>query len=121
MQLLNFLKKKVEPIAVPNYDDKEYLKNFILRWELEFPVDKWLRDKYKIPFNSPDHRKFLFFDIALEYEEHLLFEDMKYVPYKKNTGDWIDNTTEEEYLTESEKLDKYKEEFKNIDLSQYND
>jgi hypothetical protein len=49
------------------------LKNFIIAWNTMYPLDKWWRDKYKIPFNSSAHREISMLDICLEYEEDLIF------------------------------------------------
>ena len=118
--MFNFLKKKqkYQPIIV-NVKDDEFIKEFIYNWNINCPIDKWYRDKYKIAFNSPTHRAISFIDILIEYEEFKVFDEMKPDIYEPNKGDWIDTTTTEEHLTEEEKLELYKKEFEDIDLSKY--
>jgi hypothetical protein len=111
-------KKKYQPIIANIWDD-DYLKEFIYKWNINFPVDKWYRDRYKIPFGSPNHRKISFLEMRVEYEEYLLFESFKFDDYKKDKGDWLNISVKEEYLTDEEKIESYKKEFNEIDLSQY--
>lgn len=56
------------------------LKEFIIKWNIKFPIDRWFREKYKIPFNSSTHRQLCLIDIYAEYMEYYLFN---YMPYKR--------------------------------------
>ena len=119
--MFGFLKRKkpVQPIVV-NCQDNEYLTDFIYKWNIKFPLDYWYRKHHNIAFNSNEHREVSFFDIRMEYEEWHLFEELKSRQmYKK--GDWINTRTEEESMTQEEKLVAYRKEFDNLDLSQYQD
>jgi hypothetical protein len=49
------------------------LKGFIIRWNNDHPLDKKFRDKYKIAFNSIEHRNSNQLDILFEYLEDQLF------------------------------------------------
>lgn len=49
------------------------LKEFVLKWNYNFPIDRWYRDKYKIPFNSAAHKNLSFIDMYSEYLEYYLF------------------------------------------------
>jgi len=107
--------------VVLNYVDENYITDFVLQWSLKYPIDKWWRDKYKVSFNSPQHRVLSFIDLRFEYEEDLLFHREER-DYKPNTGNWLkeDNRVDQDAsLTDSEKMEKYKREFKSMDLSQY--
>lgn len=98
------------------------IKDFILKWNLNYPVDKWWRDKYKIAFNSESHRVVSFVDMAIEYEEDQLFKSIKPVPYIPNSGDWWEHKQEDlSNLTDEEKVKKYKEEFGKLNLDDYDD
>jgi len=59
------------------FDLKE-LKTFIIKWNQFFPLDLWWRRKYKVAFNSPQHRAISPIDIAFEYwEEKMLKKSVK--------------------------------------------
>lgn len=71
-------------------------KDFMIQWNNNFPIDRWWRTKHNVAFLSPDHRKCSFLDQLLEYQEDLLFFEMKkeeekiekdkYIP---NIGEWM--------------------------------
>lgn len=50
------------------------LKDFIKEWNRRIPIDKWFRDRYKIPFNSKSHRELSFIDMYIEYIEFIHFD-----------------------------------------------
>jgi len=119
-----FRKKQVKPapIIINEFDD-EYLKEFVYRWNRDFPIDKWYRNKHKVAFNSPIHREVSFFDMRFEYEEEQLF-DRRDIDYKIDTGDWLKldkSIMEDDTLTEEQKIHKFKKEFENLDLDRYDD
>lgn len=67
------------------------LKEEIIIWNMQFPVDKWWRDKYKIPFMSKLHRDCSFINQLFEYEEERIFketfkEQSNYIP---NIGEYL--------------------------------
>jgi hypothetical protein len=85
-------------------------KQFVIRWNISFPIDLWFRKKYNIPFNSPAHNESDFIDQLFEFIEHqMLQEDVQkkeiYQPGKRN---WL---KQKKY---SEK--EMQEIFDNIDL-----
>lgn len=51
------------------------LRGFMVAWSNQFPLDKWWRDKYNIPFNSSKHLEANQADILMEYIEHQLYEE----------------------------------------------
>jgi hypothetical protein len=54
----------------------EELKKEIIKWNYNFPLDKWWRKKYGIPFNSKKHKEISQIDILFEYHEDKLFEEI---------------------------------------------
>jgi hypothetical protein len=93
----------------PSYLDKliqtqtsttlEELQSFIKRWNGQYPVDRWWREKYNIPINSKRHQDTHIIDMRLDYEEDLFYAeireqqrrmfikpDQKYAPGR---GDWL--------------------------------
>lgn len=94
-------------------------KDIVLKWDTAWRYDYWWRKKYKIPFNSEQHRNANQIDIAFEYlENHLSNKALdKYKndedrasEYKK-TGEWI-----KEREIDNETLE---EVFDKIDLSKF--
>ena len=67
-------------------------KEEVFIWNMQFPVDKWWREKYKVPFMSKLHRDCSFIDQIFEYEEERLFKEVsqndktEYIP---NIGEYL--------------------------------
>ena len=92
-------------------------REFIISWNNLYPLDRWWRKKYNIPFNSPKHRAVSYIDIYYEWLEDHMFEEfieregeeLKKLDHYQKTGQWLfDQTNTEER--------KSKEEQKLIDL-----
>lgn len=68
------------------------IREEVLFWNAQFPVDKWWRDKHKIPFMSKLHRDCSFIYQLFEYEEERILteffvkEENKYEP---NIGEYL--------------------------------
>lgn len=96
-------------------------KKFIIRWNNEHPLDRRYREKYKIGFNSPQHREINQLDIYLEY-----LEDQAYIEFEENlilreeaqkafeNGEWIKAPSKEEIDKQTQDL------FDKIDISSLN-
>ena len=68
---------------------KDY-NQYILDWNNRFPVDRWWRNKYNIPFMSKAHQEISFLDQLFEYREDKVFKDIvESFKYKPNKGDWL--------------------------------
>lgn len=72
------------------------LKDFIVKWNNENPLDRRFREKYNIRFNSSEHRKTNQLNVLIEYLEDRLFneyEERLEVEQRKdelyNKGVWI--------------------------------
>ena len=68
---------------------REELTTCVVSWNARFPMDRWWRKKYNVPFMSPTHRESSFIAQLIEFEEDKMFEKMfhtdkeaseKYVP-----------------------------------------
>lgn len=97
--------------------ENEYRK-FITDWNVKYPLDRWWRVKYNIPFNSSNHREVQISDIRIQYEEDRLFneilspqEDRKYIP---GMGDFL--IKRESKITNEQTIDL----FNAIDVDQMN-
>lgn len=105
-------------------DSVNYLKKFAERWNYLYPLDKWYRTKYKIPFNSTAHREANFIDMRIEFEEELLFKNHKAKAKRKEddllhyqtTGDWLKKPSPGK--VSDEELDA---DFEELDWSNFND
>ena len=95
---------------------QEDVKNFILEWNVKFPLDKWWREKHKVAFLSTIHKQASFIHQLLEWEEENLFEELrKESEYKPNQGDFL--KTREEKVTNDDFVDYAKEELRNFNAN----
>ena len=111
--------------VVINILDETYVADFCLSWNLIYPIDRWWRTKYKVAFNSERHRSVSLLDMRFEFEEEMMFYKSEQIrSYAPNKGQWLKDKidfNEDEELTQEEKLEKYKKEFEEMDIDQYND
>lgn len=94
-------------------------RNLIYRWNNQFPLDHWYREKYKLRFNSKEHREISFEDIIFEYIEDRSYNKIR-IPnsYIPNEGNFIKEIEKEEESKIT--MEEFLEEAKSIDLSQFN-
>lgn len=52
-------------------------KETVIDWNNRFPLDKWWRSKYNVPFLSDIHRKSTFYAQLFEWEEELAFKEYR--------------------------------------------
>lgn len=76
-------------------EKKDRLKDFILKWNVDFPIDRWWRNKHGVPFNSPAHREISFLDQYHEYIEDKMYEELSKKHgddnvYKPGSGNFLD-------------------------------
>ena len=86
------------------------LKELVLKWNIDFPIDRWWRKTHSVAFNSKRHREVSFIDMFIEWEEEVLFLELrdKPDPYIPNSGNYINKQQIDESLSD--------EAFDNIDL-----
>jgi ribulose bisphosphate carboxylase small subunit len=104
---------------LPKHDD---VITYITDWNIDYPIDRWWREKYHIAFNSQQHRSVSFIDQLLDYEEDKLFERLlkqhkegeeTEEQYKRGKGNWLNRSTMS--------VKEVDEAFDNLDLSKFND
>lgn len=61
------------------------IRNFIIKWNRKFPVDRWWRDKHNVPFLSEQHRECSFLAQLMEFQEHLYFKEKSVVKEPEST------------------------------------
>lgn len=59
----------------------------VVKWNLEFPIDRWWRDKYKVPYLSAQHKEACFLDMLFEYIEEQIKEKVTIKIQKSTTSD----------------------------------
>lgn len=64
------MKKHNQPHIVEKVD----FDIFIVEWNNKFPLDYWYRKKFKIPFNSLEHRSLSLLTIIYEYREDIVIQ-----------------------------------------------
>ena len=78
--------------------NREEYRNFVIKWNNAFPIDRWFRNKHNIPFLSEEHKKCDFFTELMEFEEEKAFYELnqekkereeKTQEYIPNIGDWL--------------------------------
>ena len=97
----------------------EEFRSFVYKWNTLLPIDKWYRSKYKLKFNSKEHREISFLSMLFEFEEEKAYREIgnvsKYIP---NEGNFLKKRkAEEKKLT----MEDVKKEFEQLDLSQFDD
>lgn len=85
---------------------KKHLENKIIKWNNQFPLDYWWRNKHNIPYGSSAHKEMSFIDMYFEYlEDRMMHEKSEEVQNESS----ISNISQDE-------IDK---DFDNLDLSKY--
>ncbi|MGL5691857.1 MAG: hypothetical protein ACRDD8_13695 [Bacteroidales bacterium] len=72
------------------------IQNKAIEWNVKFPLDKWYRDKYRIPFMSKQHRESSFCNIRFEWEEEKVFNSLESITeeYIPDSGNFFKKGTE---------------------------
>ncbi|NCB03803.1 MAG: hypothetical protein EOM67_16850, partial [Spirochaetia bacterium] len=65
----------MEPIKSKEID-VESLQDLVLRWNIDFPIDRWWRKLHDVSFNSERHREISFIDMFIEWQEEVMFEEL---------------------------------------------
>lgn len=87
-------------------------RDFMIEWNLKFPIDRWYREKYKIPFMSERHRESSFLNMRLEWEEDRLFNEAMEAErdYEPNKGNFLRQVE----LTDEERARRAREFLQNF-------
>lgn len=99
-------------------------REFILKWNDDFPLDHWWRKKYNVSFNSEKHRSTSHLDMYFDWLEDKMFEQYfeehkelaeKQKEFEK-TGKWLGKIEK----VVAEQKEKLEQAFDNIDISAFN-
>ena len=93
---------------------QDELRDFVIRWNNQYPFDYEYRLKYNIPFGSSEHRASNFLLMATDLAEtKLINEYFQQLQDKENEVG--------EYKSSKMKQSEIDEDFENLDLTQFND
>ena len=101
-----------------NDSDVKNFESFILKWNIENPVDRWWRSKHGIAFNSSLHREISFIDMYMEYYEEMLYEKALKQTKKRGEDPYVPGTHEFLYPKEHDEREKVmsEEDFNDIEI-----
>ena len=56
---------------------KGQIESLVVWWNKSFPLDRAFRQKYKMPFNSKEHRTVNQVDVLFEFIEDSMFDELR--------------------------------------------
>lgn len=75
------------------------LRKLMIRWNNDNPLDRKFREKYKIAFNSPQHREINQLDVLAEFIEGEIFSEFEKKVHREiereemyAKGEWLKET-----------------------------
>lgn len=102
-------------VSLNNDFNVDELKDFIFKWNIDFPIDRWWRKRHGVIFNSSIHREVSFVDMFIEFLEEDLYEEfeekrlkLEEDPYIPGQGNFLFKREDAQELTD--------QEFSDIDL-----
>jgi hypothetical protein len=98
----------------------EVIRQRVVQWNKNFPLDYWWRKQYSIPFGSKEHFDTDLFKMRFEYEEWKLMKIAKLAKLKKKSIEEIILMIEER-LMQNIAEEVSDDEFEELDLSEFND
>lgn len=99
---------------------KQEIRNSIVKWNNQYPLDYYWRKKYNIPFGSEEHKNITFLEQAIDYEEDVMIKE-----YEKSLKK-DDQVSDSMPLVEGKRIvtmsqTEIDDEFDNLDLSKFAD
>ena len=82
----------------------------VIVWNNRFPIDRWWREKHKVPFMSKIHRESSFIDQLFEWTEEQMMNDQT-EEYKPNIGDFIQIDEQDKNSIINSLRDEFEREF----------
>jgi len=110
-----FSREKKTQLDLPFEVSEKDFDNFVYKWNIENPIDRWYRQKYGIRFNSPEHRVLSFIDMLFEWKEDQLYNSAIQDDNEYKKGDYL---RKQEVKQEDLPSD---EELMTLDFSQFDD
>ena len=95
---------------------KKTLRNEIIEWNSKFPVDRWWRLRYNIPYMSKQHREASFINMLFEFEEEMMFNELdSESTYEPNTGNWLNTSSQTEDQKNTSLADEFRKDLERFD------
>lgn len=99
---------------------KQEIRNSIVKWNNQYPLDYYWRKKYNIPFGSEEHKNITFLEQTIDYEEDVMIKE-----YEKSLKK-DDQVSDSMPLVEGKRIvtmsqTEIDDEFDNLDLSKFAD
>lgn len=98
------------------------LDQAIIHWDNQYPLDRWWRLKYKVPFGSAQHKEASHFNMFLEFrEEELVREHRERAENAdlKDTMNLLGQTTSESKEVVKMSQKEIDREFADLDITQF--
>lgn len=92
---------------------KKDLRQTIVDWNIKFPIDRWWREKHKIPFMSERHKQSSFIHQYFEFTEDKLYHEQanrKESDYTPNQGEYLKIENVNEPLAPEDMMDELRRE-----------
>lgn len=102
---------RIPDIDRPNNIPTSTVGIFVKWWNINYPLDRWFRERHSIIWGSESHRSKTLLSMYFEYQEYLLFQEQKRPKQKYISGDWYKSEGSDIEEVETEDL------FDNIDIS----
>lgn len=96
--------------------DIDGLESFILNWNIDFPVDRWWRQKHSIAFNSAAHREVSFLDMYMEFYEDSLYQRMTAQSKRESENPYIPGMHDFLLEPKAMKTEMTDEEFEKVEI-----
>lgn len=87
-------------------------------WLSKFPFDYAWRQKYKIPFGSPQHRQMDFFDMKFDLSEG---DYIEYLVSLKKYAEHYENQLLKKQVLIEDKEKQNEQDFDDLDLDEFNE
>lgn len=94
------------------------MRDFVIQWNNKYPLDRWFREKYKLRFNSQEHRGTNLVDVYFQFVEERIFEDIRKESREKAEKE---KRYQEEGWLRPRKVEVPDEIFDDLDYSAFDD
>lgn len=93
---------------------RDEIRCFVIKWNNDFPIDRWWRNKHNVAFGSQRHKEVDFIQMFLEYEEDIMVSNLS----KPSTEETFDFLSHQGKKISKKQID---EDFDNFDISEMDD
>lgn len=98
-------------------EELDYIEAYIVRLNIDSPIDRWWRKKHNVAFNSAEHRAISIVDQYAEWYEDYIYKEIRDNAKKKEENPYVRNGGDFLYSRDDIIQEMSEEEFDDIDLS----